>query len=172
MARYSYLPSKQTDKGSKLKMDEQLTIEKVAFEGRGVARRRDGKVVFVEGALFSIGDAHAVQGLGEVSGTAIEAPMRIIYQVGVIKGKNYMKEPQYETDDYYAVTGFGTTIDEASKKAVAYMVDYLASEHNLDRRDAYMLCSLAGDLHIAEVVDVPHMLVTMHMSKEVLGIKN
>ena len=128
--------------------------------------------VFVEGALFSIGDAHAVQGLGEVSGTAIEAPMRIIYQVEVIKGKQYLKEPQYETDDYYAVTGFGTTIDEASKKAVEYMVDYLSAEHNLDRRDAYMLCSLAGDLHIAEVVDVPHMLVTMHISKEVLGIEN
>lgn len=127
--------------------------------------------VFVEGGLFSIGDTHAVQGLGEVSGTAIEAPMRIIYQIEVIKGKDYLKEPQYETDDYYAVTGFGTTIDEASKKAVGYMVDYLSAEHNLDRRDAYMLCSLAGDLHIAEVVDVPHMLVTMHMSKEVLGMK-
>ena len=37
--------------------------------------------VFVKGALFSIGDTHAVQGAGEVSGTAIEAPMRIIYRV-------------------------------------------------------------------------------------------
>lgn len=127
--------------------------------------------VFVEGALFSIGDAHATQGLGEVSGTAIEAPMRIIYEVNVIKGKRYLKEPQYETDDYYAVTGFGTSIDQATKKAITYMVDYLAAEHGLSRQEAYVLCSLAGDLHIAEVVDVPHMLVTMHMSKEVLGIE-
>ncbi|MCE7991999.1 MAG: acetamidase/formamidase family protein [Roseivirga sp.] len=127
--------------------------------------------VFVEGGLFSIGDTHATQGLGEVSGTAIEAPMRIIYEIEVIKGKKYLAEPQYETADYYAVTGFAPSIDGATKKAISYMVDYLEAEHNLSREEAYVLCSLAGDLHIAEVVDVPNMLVTMHMSKEVLGVK-
>lgn len=126
--------------------------------------------VFVEGALFSIGDGHAAQGLGEVCGTAIEAPLRIVYEANVIKGKQ-MKEPQYETDDYYAVTAFSPTIDEASKKAVRYMIDYLVAEHGLNKNEAYALCSLAGDLKIAEVVDVPNVLVTMHMSKEVLGIK-
>ncbi|MDW3645471.1 MAG: acetamidase/formamidase family protein [Bacteroidia bacterium] len=125
--------------------------------------------VFVEGGLFSIGDGHAAQGLGEVCGTAIEAPLRIVYEIEVLKGKS-IKEPQYETDDYYAVTAFAPTIDEASKKAVRYMIDYLVAEHGLNRNEAYALCSLAGDLKIAEVVDVPNMLVTMHMSKEVLGI--
>ncbi|MHC4739682.1 MAG: acetamidase/formamidase family protein [Planctomycetota bacterium] len=125
--------------------------------------------VFVKGALFSVGDAHAVQGYGEVCGTAIEAPVRIVYEVNVIKGRK-IAEPQYETDDYYAVTGFGRTIDEAAKKATGYMIDYLAAEHGLSREDAYMLCSLAGDLKIAEVVDIPHMLVTMHISKDVLGM--
>lgn len=127
--------------------------------------------VFVEGGLFSIGDTHATQGLGEVSGTAIEAPMRIIYEIKVIKNKQYLAEPQYETDNYYAVTGFAPSIDGATKKAIGYMVDYLEAEHNLSREEAYVLCSLAGDLHIAEVVDVPNMLVTMHLSKEVLGVK-
>ena len=51
------------------------------------------------------------------------------------------------------------------------MIDYLEAEHGLTRQEAYALCSLAGDLKIAEVVDVPHVLVTMHMSKEVLGMK-
>ena len=125
--------------------------------------------VFVKGALFSIGDAHAVQGYGEVCGTGLETPMRIVYEVNVIKGRK-IAEPQYETDEYYAVTGFGRTIDEAAKKATGYMIDYLAAEHGLSREDAYMLCSLAGDLKIAEVVDIPHMLVTMHISKDVLGI--
>jgi acetamidase/formamidase len=125
--------------------------------------------VFVKGALFSIGDTHAAQGLGEVCGTGIEAPMRIVYQVEVIKNKK-ISEPQYETADYYAVTGFATTIDEAAKKATRYMIDYLVGEHGLTRNEAYVLCSLAGDLKIAEVVDVPHVLVTMHISKKVLGI--
>ncbi len=125
--------------------------------------------VFVEGALFSIGDAHATQGLGEVCGTAIEAPMQFIYQVDVIKGRS-IQEPQYETDEYYATTGFATTIDEAAKKATLYMVQYLENVHDLSTEEAYALCSLVGDLQIAEVVDVPHMLVTMHISKDVLGI--
>ena len=123
--------------------------------------------VFVEGALFSIGDTHAAQGHGEVCGTAIEAPMNIIYEVEVIKGGRNISEPQYETEDYYGVTGFGETIDEAAKKATRYMVDYLVEEKGMDRNDAYALCSLAGDLKIAEVVDVPHMLVSMHMPKDI-----
>ncbi|MCZ6916286.1 MAG: acetamidase/formamidase family protein [Gemmatimonadetes bacterium] len=123
--------------------------------------------VFVEGALFSIGDTHAVQGDGEISGTALEAPMRLIIELHVLKGGRPIEEPQYETDEYYAVTAFGTTIDEAARKASLYMIDYLVAEHGLDRTDAYVLSSLAGDLKIAETVDVPHMLVAMHMPKDI-----
>ena len=126
--------------------------------------------VFVEGALFSIGDTHAVQGMGEVCGTAIEAPMRIVYEVEVIKDGRTLREPEYETEDTYAVTAFGESIDEAAKKATRYMIDYLVEEHGMERNDAYALCSLAADLRIAEVVDVPHMLVSMHISKDVLGM--
>jgi acetamidase/formamidase len=126
--------------------------------------------VFVEGALFSIGDTHAAQGDGEVSGTAIEAPMRIVYEVNVIKRGRSLPEPQYETDEYYAVTAFAPTIDEAARKAARYMIDYLTAEHGLSRADAYVLASLAGDLKISEVVDVPHVLVSMHMPKSVLGL--
>ena len=125
--------------------------------------------VFVEGALFSIGDCHAVQGAGEVCGTAIEAPMRIIYEVNVIKGKKHLREPQYETDAYYAVTAFATTLDEAAKKAMRYMVDYLEAEHGLTRTEAYVLCSLSADLKIAEVVDAPNMLVSVHISKKIFN---
>ncbi len=121
--------------------------------------------VFVEGALFSIGDTHAAQGLGEVCGTAIEAPMRIVYEVNVVKNKPYLKEPHYETADYYAVTAFAVTLDEAAKKATRYLIDYLEAERGLSRTDAYVLASLAADLKIAEVVDVPHVLVTMHLPK-------
>lgn len=123
--------------------------------------------VQVEGALFSIGDAHATQGLGEVCGTAIEAPTRIVYEVEVVKDGHTIQEPQYETDDYYAVTGFGETIDEAAQKATRYMIDHLEATRGMDRTEAYALASLAGDLHIAEVVDVPHMLVTMHLPKDI-----
>ncbi|MFZ2507926.1 MAG: acetamidase/formamidase family protein [Steroidobacteraceae bacterium] len=123
--------------------------------------------VFVAGGLFPISDTHSMQGHGEVSGTAIESPMRIVYEIRVNKGGRSVPEPQYETDEYYATTGFATTIDEAAKKATRYMIDYLVETKGLRREQAYMLCSLAGDLKIAETVDVPHMLVTMHMPKSI-----
>ncbi|WP_269800993.1 acetamidase/formamidase family protein [Gracilimonas amylolytica] len=93
--------------------------------------------------------------------------MNIIYEVEVIKGGRTITEPQYETDDYYAVTAFAETIDEAAKKATRFMIDYLEEEKGLSRNDAYALLSLAGDLKIAEVVDVPHMLVSMHIPKDI-----
>ena len=121
--------------------------------------------VLVKGALFSIGDTHAAQGDGEVCGTGVEAPMRIVLQLDVIKGGRSLAEPQYETDDYYAVTAYAEDLDEAAKKASLYMIEYLVEERGLSREDAYLLCSLAGDLKISEVVDVPHVLVSMHMPK-------
>jgi len=123
--------------------------------------------VFVPGANFSIGDTHAVQGDGEVSGTAVEAPMRIRYRVEVVEGARPLPEPQYETEDYYAVTAFATTLDEAARKATEYMIDYLVEERGMTPEEAYVLCSLVGDLKIAEVVDVPHVLVAMHLPKDV-----
>jgi acetamidase/formamidase len=125
--------------------------------------------VFVEGALFSIGDTHAAQGDGEVCGTAIEAPMRIVYEVEVLKGWRTISEPQYETDEFYGVTAFAETIDEAAKKATRFMIDYLVDTRGLTPTEAYMLASLAGDLKISEVVDVPHVLVSMHIPKSIFG---
>jgi hypothetical protein len=58
--------------------------------------------------------------------------------------------------------------DEAAEKASRYMLDYLESEHQLSRADAYMLCSLACDLKIAQVVNEPHRFVAMHVRKDIL----
>ena len=49
------------------------------------------------------------------------------------------------------------------------MVDHLSANYDVSEEDAYMLCSLAGDLKIAEVVDVPNMLVTMHFPKSIIN---
>ena len=47
------------------------------------------------------------------------------------------------------------------------MIDYLVEAKHFDRTEAYVLSSLAGDLKISEVVDVPHVLVSMHMPKSI-----
>jgi len=125
--------------------------------------------ILVPGALFSIGDAHVAQGDGEVGGTGIESPMRIVYQVDVRKGGRRIEEPQYETNDFYAVGAHGTTLEAAAKQATRYMIDYLVAEHGLSRPEAYILCSIAGNLRVTEVVDMPNYWVAMHMPKRVLG---
>lgn len=121
--------------------------------------------VYVEGA--APGDVLAVR-LLELE-PADWGWMEIHPEFGFLTGefKRSIAEPQYETDEYYATTGFATTIDEAAKKATRYMIDYLVETKGLSREQAYMLCSLSGDLKIAETVDVPHMLVTMHMPKHI-----
>lgn len=125
--------------------------------------------VLVEGALFSMGDPHIAQGDGEVGGTAIEGPLRVVYELEVIKGAGPIPSPHYETDEFYAVTGFAPTIDEAARNAVEAMIDYLVRSRDLSRQEAYQLASMAGDLKISEVVDVPNMLVAMRISKDVIG---
>ena len=108
---------------------------------------RPGATVYipvqVPGANFSIGDTHAVQGDGEVSGSAIEAPMRLVVTLEVLPNPRGITEPEYETDEYYAVTGFDPDIDEAAKKATRHMIAWLVAEHGLTREEAYVLCSLA-----------------------------
>ena len=132
---------------------------------------RPGATVYipvqVPGANFSIGDTHAVQGDGEVSGSAIEVPMRLVVTLEVLPNPRGITVPEYETDEYYAVTGFDPSIDEAAKKATRNMIAWLVVEHGLTPEEAYVLCSLAGDLKISETVDVPNMLVSMHMPKSI-----
>jgi acetamidase/formamidase len=123
--------------------------------------------VLVKGALFSIGDPHVAQGDGEVSGTAIEGPLRVVYEISVTKESRDIPSPQYETDQSYSVTGYGVTIDDAAKMAIRAMIDYIIEQTGLSRTEAYVLASLSADLKIAETVDVPHMLVTMTIPKDI-----
>lgn len=125
--------------------------------------------VEVPGALFSIGDGHAAQGDGEVCGTAIETPMRATVRLSVRKHMQ-VPEPQFltagplaqrtNTAAYYATDGIGPDLMEAARNAIRHMIDYLQRSYHLSRADAYMLCSVAVDLKISEIVDAPHWVVS------------
>lgn len=124
--------------------------------------------VEVDGALFSMGDGHAAQGDGEVCGTAIETPMHAIVRLTVHKDKP-VSAPQFlthgpltprtNTAPYYATDGVGPDLVEATRDAVRNMIEYLQRRYNLSRENAYMLCSVAVDLKLCEVVDMPNWLV-------------
>jgi acetamidase/formamidase len=108
--------------------------------------------VQVPGALLSIGDGHAMQGDGEVTGTALETSLRGTFEVRVIKGAR-LKWPRAETPTHYIAMGLSEDLDEATRLAVREMVDFLMVEKKLSKDDAYMLCSLSADLHVTQAVD-------------------
>lgn len=109
--------------------------------------------IFVEGALFAIGDVHAVQGDGEVCGTAVEIDAEVTIKFVVNKEKK-IKRPQYENDDEFMTTAWGETVEDAAKIALKDMIDWLVAEKNLSREEAYALCSCAVDIRISQLVDV------------------
>jgi acetamidase/formamidase len=109
--------------------------------------------VHVPGALLSIGDGHAMQGDGEVTGTALETSLKGTIEVRVRKGRP-LRWPRAETPTHYMTMGLDPDLDEASRLATREMVDYLVAEKGLSRDDAYILCSLAVDLHVTQAVDV------------------
>jgi acetamidase/formamidase len=128
--------------------------------------------VWVDGGLFSCGDAHAVQGDGEVCISAIEAPMHARLRFGVRKGLR-LPSPQFitpgplvtkhEGKGYYATTGIGPDLMEGARAAVRAMIDHMGRAYRLSREDAYILCSVAVDLKISEVVDVPNWVVSAYL---------
>lgn len=108
--------------------------------------------VHVPGALLSMGDAHAMQGDGEVSLTAVETSVRGAVQVFVRKGK-HLNWPRAETPTHYITMGLHPDLDEAAKLATREMIDFLVSEKGMRRDDAYILCSIAVDLRVTQLVD-------------------
>jgi len=129
----------------------------------------------VEGALFSIGDGHAAQGDGEVCGTAIETPMEVTVRLTVRKDRPFTRTPHFQAyrpnvsnDEYYCTTGIDSDIREATRSAVRNMINVLEAEFKMDRVAAYMLCSVAGDLRMHEVVDMPNYVIGMMLPKAML----
>lgn len=140
--------------------------------------------VWTDGALFSAGDAHYAQGDNECCGTAIEMRATFRLRFDVRKGaaaERGIRGLQFERTDYfvdptlavpqrfYATTGMsieadGTNRSEdvtlATRNALLSMIDHLVAEYGYDRQQAYTLCSVAVDLRISELPDVPNMLVT------------
>ena len=104
------------------------------------------------GALFWAGDGHAGQGDGEVDITAMETSLIGTFQL-IDRKDMHLLWPSAETPDDYIAMGINADLTRATKMAVHHMIDFLMQEKHLSRDDAYMLCSVAGNLHISEIVD-------------------
>ncbi|MEH6407929.1 MAG: acetamidase/formamidase family protein [Leeuwenhoekiella sp.] len=108
--------------------------------------------VFVKGALFEIGDGHAAQGNGEVDITAIETSLKGKLQFIVHKNKK-LDWPMAETATHIITMGCDRDLNAATHIAVREMIKYLMTQKNMNKADAYMLCSVAVDVNITQLVD-------------------
>ena len=110
--------------------------------------------VFQKGALFYTGDAHAVQGDGEVNGTAVETSLTPTLQFVVHKGAGKsMKWPRAEDASNYYVTGMDVDLNVAMTEAAREAVAFLEATRGLSPGDAYALSSIATNFAISETVN-------------------
>jgi formamidase len=104
--------------------------------------------------------------------------MDVELKIDLLKGAN-LPFPRFETDGpvtnhidakgYRVTTGIGDDLMQASRDAVGGMIDWICATTQMPAVDAYMLCSVAGDLRISETVDVPNWVVSFYFPKSVLG---
>lgn len=126
--------------------------------------------VRVPGALFSIGDLHFAQGDGEVCGTGIEITGAVTVRFGLRKSPAWVPRfPAYEAPERPMRRSFATTglpvesamdLTTATREALLELIAWLGATHGLRPEQAYVLCSVAVDLRLSEVVDVPYPLVS------------
>jgi acetamidase/formamidase len=131
--------------------------------------------VAVEGALLSLGDGHAAQGDGEVCGTAIETSAVATLRV-TLERDRVLSAPVLVTDARsqrtgraLATTGIGPDLLMAARDATNAMIAEIVRRTTLSEIDAYLLASVAADVKISEVVDVPNWVVSLHIDASLIA---
>jgi formamidase len=148
--------------------------------------------VFVDGALFSTGDAHFAQGDGEVCVTAVEMGATVTvrfrrhaglatrrrFQAPVFTREDYFTDPRYAVPQrFLGVMGMplrpdgendGENLTLACRNAVLNMMELL-QERGYTREQAYVICSVAVDLRVSNVVDVPNYVVSALLPEAIFG---
>jgi acetamidase/formamidase len=122
--------------------------------------------IFAPGALFEIGDGHAAQGDGEVDQTAIETSLRGRLRLTVRKDMK-LTWPRAETPTDYISMATDPDLTVATKAAIQEMIDFIAAQKKLTKRQAYQLVSLAGNVAVTQLVDKPNYGVHVRMPKSI-----
>ena len=108
--------------------------------------------IFVEGALFSVGDGHGVQGDGEVCITAIETGLIGTFKL-TVRDDMKLEWPMAETPTHVMTMAFDPDLDDCVVIALRNMLDLICARTGITRYEAHTLCSLAADLRVTQVVN-------------------
>jgi amidase len=123
--------------------------------------------VYAPGALLFIGDGHAAQGDGELTGDALETSMNVEFTVSLIKGEA-MGGPRAENDEYLMSLGIGNSLDDALRSATTRLVNWLQKDYKLEPNEAAIVLGTAMRYDIAEVVD-PLVHIVAKIRKDALA---
>jgi amidase len=123
--------------------------------------------VFVPGALLFVGDGHAAQGAGELTGNALETSMDVEFTVSVEEGAA-PGNPRLENSDYLMASGIAGSLDEAFRGATTNLVRWLEKLYGLNAAEVSSVLGTAIVYDVAEVVD-PQLHVVAKVPKSVLG---
>ncbi len=107
----------------------------------------------VEGAYFSLGDGHAVQGDGEASVTAIECPMKHVSLTLRLLDDMSLRAPRAKTKDAWITFGLNEDLQKATFQALEEMVDLISHKYEMKRLDALAMASLVVDLRITQIAN-------------------
>ena len=110
--------------------------------------------IFVDGALFALGDVHATMGDGELPGAGIDICADVTVQFDLLKGRG-IERPIIETEKAYVVTSNAPSFNEASRIATEEMIRLLQTGLGVDRLEAFWLIGAAGNLMISQACNGP-----------------
>ena len=122
--------------------------------------------VNVEGALFSIGDGHLVEGSGEIIGTAVESAMHVTLQIELVK-RVHLTWPRLESDEFIMSAGSYRPLEDAARIAYNDMVRWIASSYAMELQDAYQLVSQTAETDLTQMVD-PNYTIVVKVPKKYL----
>ncbi len=108
--------------------------------------------VYAPGALLFVGDGHAAQGDGELTGNALETSMDVEFTADLIRGSS-SGAPRAENDEYWMSSGIGNSLTDALQLATTQLVNWLEQDYKLDPNEAAVVLGTAMRYDIAEVVD-------------------
>jgi acetamidase/formamidase len=114
--------------------------------------------VNVRGAFLGLGDAHYLQGQGEVCGAAIEGAADSTVGIGLLKDY-YCSWPRFENDEYIMTAGSCRPLDDAFKIAVSELVRWVSTDYGLSLMDAYQLVSQVNESVVANMVNPNYTIV-------------
>lgn len=129
---------------------------------------REGAIVYLpifhDGALFYFGDAHALQGDGEVCGSGLETSMDVTFQFELIKGKK-IRWPRIENNEYIMATGSVRPLMDAFRIAQVELINWLVEEYGFDKWEALQVVSQVGVTRVANAVDPNYTIVAKFPKK-------